>query len=203
MAAEEDGATESDALEQQLLQRSLHQRVEAFGGFVEDQQLWIRLHRLDHADLLAHAAAVVAHGSLQDAVAEFERLHDAVPKKGRPTAQRAHVVQVLPTAHVVVDGEARWEVADATADRNRILDDVEAEHAGRSARWVEEAEKGPDRGALPGAVRTEEAEELALADLEVQGLQGLDLPVASVVLGERLRLNRKRGVGGHGVSVRL
>lgn len=96
-----------------------------------------------------------------------------MPKEGRPTAQRAHVVQVLPTAHVVVDGEARREVADAAADRNRILDDVEAEHAGRSARWVEEAEKGPDRGALPGAVRTEEAEELALANIEVQAWRAL------------------------------
>ena len=43
-----------------VVERVLHQRVEAFGRFVEDRQLGIVLEGLDDADLLAHAARVVA-----------------------------------------------------------------------------------------------------------------------------------------------
>ena len=81
MAAEEDGAAGGDALKEQLLQRTLHQRVETLGRLIKNQQLWIGLKRLHHADLLAHAAAVVAHRSLQDRIGELERLHHAMAKE--------------------------------------------------------------------------------------------------------------------------
>jgi hypothetical protein len=44
-----------------LVERPLHQGIQAFGRFVEDGQLRIVLQRLDDPDLLAHAAGVVAH----------------------------------------------------------------------------------------------------------------------------------------------
>ena len=44
----------------------LHQRIEPFGRLVEDRELGVVLERLDDADLLAHAARVVAHLSPQD-----------------------------------------------------------------------------------------------------------------------------------------
>ncbi len=140
MAAEEDGAAEPNALKEQLLKRSLHQWVEALRWFVENQEFRIRLHCLNDANLLAHATAVVAHRSLQDGVAQLKRLHDAMPKERRSTAERTHVIEVLATTHIVVDGEARREITDAAANRHRILHDIKAEHARGSTRGVEEAE---------------------------------------------------------------
>ena len=81
MAAKEDGASSGDALQEQLLQRTLHQRVETLGWLIKNQQLRVGLKRLHHADLLAHAAAVVAHRSLQDRIGELERLHDPMAKE--------------------------------------------------------------------------------------------------------------------------
>ena len=48
-----------------LVERALHQRVEALGRLVENRQLGIVLQRLDDADLLAHAARVVADKPLE------------------------------------------------------------------------------------------------------------------------------------------
>ena len=92
------------------------------------------------------------------------------------------MIEVLPTAHIVVDGEARREITNAAANRHRILHDIKAEHARRSTRGVEEAEQRSDCRALPSAVWAEEAEEFALADLKAERLERLDLAVAAVVL---------------------
>ena len=81
MAAKEDGAAGGDALQEQLLQRPLHQRVKSFGGLIKNEELWICLQRLYDTDLLAHAAAVVAHRSLQDRIGELERLHHAMAQE--------------------------------------------------------------------------------------------------------------------------
>ena len=101
------------------------------------------------------------------------------------------MVEILATTHVVVDGEARGEVADAATNLYRVLDDVESEHRGRSTGRVEETEEGSNGGALPRAVWPEEAEEFALLDLEVNRRERLDLTRAPVVLGERTSLDGK------------
>ena len=44
----------------------LHERVEALGRLVEDRELRVVLEGLDDADLLAHAARVVANLPAQD-----------------------------------------------------------------------------------------------------------------------------------------
>ena len=54
---------------------------------------------------------------------------------------------------------------------------------------MQEAEEGANRGALPRAVWTEEAEELTLFDLEVERGERLDLASAAVVLREGTGLN--------------
>ena len=63
------------------MQRSLHQWVETFGRLIEYEEFGIGLQRLHHADLLAHAAAVVAHWSIQDRVGELKRLHHAMAEE--------------------------------------------------------------------------------------------------------------------------
>ena len=52
-------------LVEEVVERALHERVEALGRLVEDGQLRVVLERLDDADLLAHAARVVADRPLE------------------------------------------------------------------------------------------------------------------------------------------
>ena len=66
---------------------------------------------------------------------------------------------------------------------------------------MQEAEKGTNGCALPGAVWAEESEEFTLFDFEINGGERLDFASTAVVLGERTSLNGK-GVR-HGASLRL
>ena len=66
---------------------------------------------------------------------------------------------------------------------------------------MEEAEKGANCGALPRAVWAEEAEELALLDLEVNSVERLDLAGAAVVLRKGAGLDSE-GIG-HGADSTL
>lgn len=60
---------------------------------------------------------------------------------------------------------------------------VEAEHLGPAAARADQPEEEPDGGGLPGAVRSEEAQDLTFGHLEVEVLQGVDRAVA---LGQAL-----------------
>ena len=108
------------------------------------------------------------------------------------------MVEVLAAAHVVIHGEAGGEVANTTTDLDGVLHDVEAEHRGGAGGWVQEAKEGANCGALPSAVWAEEAEELALLDLKVNGVERLDLADATVVLRKGASLNSE-GIG-HGAD---
>src|SRR5688572_27295820 len=70
---------------------------------------------------------------------------------------------------------AAEDVSDALAHPVRVLDDVAAEHERLPRRGDEEGDQHLDRRRLAGAVRPEEAEQLALADLEADAANGLDL----------------------------
>src|SRR5256885_330606 len=82
-------------------------------------------------------------------------------------------------------------VADALLHRDRVAVGIEAEDRRRAARRVAQAHEQLDRGGLPGAVRTEEPEDLALGDVQVQ----IEDPSAcAVVLGELLGVDSARSV---------
>ncbi len=76
-------------------------------------------------------------------------------------------------------------------DGDRVDGRLDAEDAGTPARRPDEVEQGADRRRLARAIGPEEAEDLALVDLEID----VDDPaLRAVVLGEPLGLDD----GGHG-----
>src|SRR5262249_6813510 len=100
--------------------------------------------------------------------------------------------EVLLGGQVEVECRLLEDDADLTADAERLALDVEAGDPRRAARRLEQRRQHPDRGRLAGAVRAEEAEELAGTDVEVDRV---DRPDATVVATESR--NCDGGYGGH------
>src|SRR6185503_14832877 len=119
---------------------------------------------------LAHAARVALDPLLLAALEpdELEQLLDP-----RPLAARLDAVELREVAQVVERREALVEaavaaehVADALPHPARVLDDVASEYPRLPGCRDEERDQHLDRRRLAGAVRAEEAEELALLDRE-------------------------------------
>src|SRR6185503_16861648 len=132
---------------------------------------------------LAHAARVALDPLLLAALEpdELEQLLDP-----RPLAARLDAVELREVAQVVERREALVEapvaaehVADALPHPARVLDDVASEHPRLPGCRDEERDQHLDRRRLAGAVRAEEAEELALLDREADAADRLDLERAA------------------------
>src|SRR5256885_5285756 len=128
---------------------------------------------LAHTARVALAPLLLASGQPD----ELEQLGDP-----RALLLRRHRVELGEVAEVVETGEALVEpalaaedVADPLAHLARVLDHVEPEHARRARGRDQQRDQHLDRGRLAGAVRSEEAEELALGDLEGDAPHRLDL----------------------------
>ena len=85
--------------------------------------------------------------------------------------------------------EVAREVPDPTPDLDALALDVEAEDRGRSRLLPLEVQERADRRGLPRTVRSEEAEDLARLDLQVEIL---DAAVVAVALRELVRLDSRR-----------
>ena len=179
---EEDGPAFGLEGVEDLVERPLHQRVEAFGRLVEDRQLGIVLKRLDDADLLAHAARVVADEPFQGGRRQFQPIAQLAAPHRRTAGQLGEVVEQPFSAERVVERDAARQVADAATDRDAVAHDVEAEHASTAGGRMQKPEQQANRRALPGSVRAEEAEDLALAHDEIERFERSDF--MAVVLGE-------------------
>ena len=80
----------------------------------------------------------------------------------------------LATGHQRVERRLLQGDADLPPHLRRLLDDVVARDACGPAGRPQERRQHPDGGRLPGPVRAEEGVDLALRDLEVDPLDGLD-----------------------------
>ena len=179
------------------VERPLHERVEAFGRFVEDRQLRIVLQRLDDPELLAHASRVVADRPAERSRIELEAVAQRRAPDGRPAGEVGEVVEVALTRQAVVERDAAGQVAGVGADGHGLGDDVPPEHSRRPGRRVQEPEQEPDEGALAGAVGPEEPEHLARADVERDVVERRDRRAAmpqpaAVVLGQPAGRDRVR-----------
>ena len=82
-------------------------------------------------------------------------------------AQVREVLDRLAAGQLVVERELARQVADPAVDRDRVDGRLDAEDRAPAARRPDVVEQRPDRRRLAGAVGAEEAERLALVDLEV------------------------------------
>ena len=94
---------------------------------------------------------------------------------GRDAVELREVAEVVEAAQSLVGTPvASEDVADLAPNGAGVADDIVPEHASRSGAWDQQCHEHLDRGRLAGAVRPEQAEELALAHLEVDPADGLD-----------------------------
>ena len=192
---EEDGSPGLAPLVEQVVEGALHQRVQALGRLVEDGQLWVVLERLDDADLLAHAAGVVAHRPLERPAGQLQPVDQLRAQRRRPPVQPGQVVEHLLAGQRVVQRDAAGQVASRRANGDAVADDVVAEHAPLAGGRMQEAEQQPDGRRLARAVGPQEAEDLAFANVDREVVQGAHdlVPAArgkaslAVVLGQTLR----------------
>ena len=175
-----------------VVERALHERVQALGRLVEDRELRVVLERLDDPDLLAHPAAVVADRPAEGPRIELEAVAQLGAADRWPAGELGKVVEVALAGEAVVQRDAAGEVADPAADRDAVAGRVEPEDRRPAGRRVQVAEQQPDERALARAVGAEEAEDLALADLEGHVIERPDharvgaAATRRVVLGEPL-----------------
>ena len=161
----------------------LHRDVEPDGRLVEEQHarpVEQRRHQLALHPLAQRQLA----GRLVDEVADLQQLdqlaHRLVGLRARDVVDRAvHGVGLrrrqIPEELLLLPHHQRDELQEA---RVAILGDVRPDPH-RARRRVQQAGQHLERGRLPGAVRAEEADALALADLERQLLDRLDAPRTS------------------------
>ena len=126
---------------------------------------------------------------------EVERVDQ--PRDVGPVDAAAQVPEVLDrlgAGQAVVQVELAGQVADPAMDRDRIGGRLDAEHLGAAGGRTDEVEQDAHRRRLARAVGPEEAEDLALGDLEVE-LD--DASVLAVGLGQAFGLDD----GGHGTSL--
>jgi len=123
---------------------------------VHDRDAVAELSQVDHREHLVHP---VRDGAAVDAV------------------QLGVQAQVLRRGEVAVERRVLEHQADVPADLVALTGDVEAAHAGGAGGGPRERAEHVDRRALAGAVRAEEAEDLAASDREGHATDGLDLAV--------------------------
>jgi hypothetical protein len=181
---EERRAPLGDGLAEEPEERLLHERVEPGGRLVEDEQVGPVLECDDQPDLLLVALGVLLEAARRveveagDEVGLVERVDVA--------AKVREVLDRLLAREPVEQGELAGQVADAPMDGHRVGRRLDPEHARAPRGRAEEVQEEADSGGLPGAVRPEEAEDLALLHAEVHVD---DTQVGSVELGELLGLD--------------
>src|SRR5215211_2728758 len=165
-------------------------RVEPDRRLVEEHDRRVVEEAAGDVEPLLHPAGV-ALGALLLSPLQADELEEVIDP--RANLLRRHSVELGEVAEVVVAGQplvdaalAAEHVADPPPYLARVLDDVEAEHARRPLRRDQQGDPHLDRRRLTGAVRPQEAEELALLDPEADASHGLDVhPPAAQDAGGR------------------
>src|SRR6266511_447276 len=154
----EDGLAGGPGLAYQLLELLLHERVQAAGRLVEDEQLRVVHERLYQADLLL---VPLGQGADLPGGVQLEPLGQlGDPLLGYPAAGVAEEPKQLVDPVPAVEAQLAGQVPDPPPDRHPLAARVGAEHAYPATGGPDEVEHQPDRGGLAGAVGAEEAEDL-------------------------------------------
>ena len=174
MRREEDGRAAIAGLAHEAEELVLHQGVEPVRRLVEDEQLRVREEREQEGDLPAVARRELAHPTAE---VEVEALRELVP------ATVVEAASDMPDrGNELADGpslgepELARDIGEAGTQRRSVAARIAAQDLDVSRGRSKEIEQAPDRGRLAGAVRTEEPEHLAAADLEIDARDGPDWP---------------------------
>src|SRR5664280_1746835 len=173
-------------------------RVQPRRRLVQEDQLGIVDERqCDRQALLLPAGEV--HRPCLGAFPEVDRV-DQLPGRHVMVKEAAEEVQELGHGESRVERHALELDPDALLDRLGMPADVQAEDLDRPGIRRAQALEDLDRGGLAGPVRTEHAEDLALADLEGDAVDGLDVPVVLLEVGDA---DDWRALVRHSIPLRL
>ena len=170
-----------DAAAAEVLEQHAHgaapDRVERRGRLVEQQQARLADERLRDAESLLHALrhavdAPVGGVGERDELEQPLALRSTAARAGEPLVQLEHLVRRVPAGEAEELCEVAERRARGTRARPRACD------LGRAARLAHEPDRDLHERRLAGAVRAEQAEQLALADLEIDALERLHRAVA-------------------------
>ena len=161
-------------------------RVDARGGLVEEDDRRLVEDRAAQGQPLLPAAR--EDGRRLAAVPGQPRHfdHPLLPRPflfPRDAVDAAVEVDVLLDGEVLVEREFLAHVADVGFDLFGLGADIEAGHGARAAAGAEDAAEHADGGRLARPVRAQEAEDLALLDLEADAIDGHEVaePLFQVV----------------------
>ncbi len=184
---EEDGLSLGVQLVEDLPQRDAALRVETGGGLVEEEDGGSVHHRARDHQPLRHAPRQLEH-LRRGAIGEPELLEQAgrfrlrVP--GAHPEEASVEVEVLLHAERPVERVRLGNDPDRLLRQRRVRDHVDAAHDGAAFGRDHHRGEHPDGGRLAGAVRTQQAEDLAAAQRQVEIVDGLH--AAGEDLGEAL-----------------
>ena len=149
--------------------RLTHHRIQAVGGFVQNQQLWPVGQRYGKPQLHLRPPRQTAKGLLfrNGQPVEAVSVGPFVPL----AVYAAHDPANLPRVHAVRQPHLVQHHADLFAQRRVFLPVLLPEHADRSAVPPDHIENQADGGALPRAVFTDQAQNIARGQDQIQPVQ--------------------------------
>ena len=144
----------------------LQQRIEPARRLVEDEQLGTVHERLHEPELLAVALRELADRPVEH---DTEALDERVPQpRIDRSAETGEGSELLVAREPVVQAQVAGQVADAPAGGDAVAAAVEPEHERLTFGGPNHVEQQPDRRALAGPVRPQEAEDLSVLDAQVE-----------------------------------
>jgi len=153
-----------------LAEDRFHERVEARGGFVEDEQVDVGGEGGDEGDLLPVALGVGA--ALLGGV-ELEALDEGGALGGvEAAAEPAEEVDDLAAGEGGPERDVTGHVGEAAVEGLDVGPRVAAEEDDRAGVGAQQPEEDAQGRGLAGAVGAEEAVDLAGPDLEVEAVEG-------------------------------
>jgi hypothetical protein len=170
--------------------------VETGRGLVENQHVGVVYERLGEADALPVASRqlrALPVGHVGDARAIHHALDALAPFARRHALDLRHERQVFSNRHVGVQWRRLRQIAGATFGFDRLVEDVEAGHDGLAFGGRHVARQDAHGRRLSGAVRPQEAEDLAALDAEADVFYCRH---GAVPLGQMLNFNHARLLSG-------
>jgi hypothetical protein len=169
VAGEQHRAPAAALLHDALTKDGLHQRVQARGRLVQDEQLHVGGQRGHERDLLAVALRVGAALLGRIEVEALEQLASA--SRVQAAAQPAEQVDDLAAGEVGPQRHVAGHVREPAVQRDDVAPRVAVEQADGAAVGAQQAEQDADRRRLARAVGAEEGVHLARGHLEVQAIE--------------------------------
>ena len=147
-------------------------QIDADGRLVEDDQARAVQQPGREVEAALHAAGEAAHRLARSILQPGQRQRplDPLGQLGAAQAvQAAEEAQVLPRGQILVQGQVLWHQADGAAGGERVARQIVTGHARAAPAGRDHAAHHRDGRGLAGAVGSEQAEDLALLDVQVEG----------------------------------